>query len=173
KVRAERQVARFAAEHPDVEVCVLRFAPILGPSVMNLFTRFLARPVAPRLMGHDPLVQVVHERDAVNAAKLAVDRDVTGPFNIVGKGVLPYSTVLALLGRLPVPVPAFLAHSLTRALWVTQIVDLPPSLVDLLRYLCVADGSRAKDELGFSPRRDIRRTIADFLGVDEDGADIA
>src|SRR5580698_10771633 len=31
KVRAERPVARFAKEHTGVEVCVLRFAPILGP----------------------------------------------------------------------------------------------------------------------------------------------
>src|SRR3984885_11182003 len=33
KVRAERQALRFAKEHPNVEVCTLRFAPILGPTV--------------------------------------------------------------------------------------------------------------------------------------------
>ena len=33
KVRAEKQVQRFAREHPDVSTCVLRFAPILGPLV--------------------------------------------------------------------------------------------------------------------------------------------
>ena len=47
KVRAERQVQRYAREHPEVEVAILRFAPILGPTVSNMYTRFLSRPVAP------------------------------------------------------------------------------------------------------------------------------
>jgi len=41
---------------------------------------------------------------------------------------------------------------------------------DLL-YLCVADGSKAKAAIGFSPRLSIKRTILDFLGIaPEDGA---
>src|SRR5262249_59950932 len=105
KVRAERQVQRFAKEHQNVEVCVLRFAPILGPTMSNMYTRFFSRPVAPVMMGHDPLMQFVHEQDAAWAFKQAVDSNATGPFNIVGKGVLPYTTVLALPGRGPVPMP--------------------------------------------------------------------
>src|SRR5262245_31780722 len=97
KVRAERQVQRFAQEHGNVEVCVLRFAPILGPTISNMYTRFFSRPVAPVMMGHDPLMQFVHEQDAAWALKQAVDSQASGPFNIVGKGVLPYTTVLALL----------------------------------------------------------------------------
>lgn len=171
KVSAERQVWHFAAEHPEIQVAVLRFAPILGPTVQNLFTRYFARPLAPALMGRDPLVQLVHEIDAALALALAVDRDVEGPFNIAGKGVLPYRTVLALMGRVPVPMPMFVARSLHKALWVTQVLDAPPSFLDFLRYLCVADGSRARRELGFVPRFDIQRTIMDFLGIAaDDGA---
>ncbi|MFT3691998.1 MAG: NAD-dependent epimerase/dehydratase family protein [Kofleriaceae bacterium] len=175
KVRAERQVARFAAEHPAVETCVLRFAPILGPTVSNMYTRFFSRMVAPVMMGHDPLMQFVHEQDAAFALKHALESHATGPFNIVGKGVLPYTTVLALLGRVPVPMPQIVARQLTKMLWATQIVGSPPSFLDFLLYLCVADGSRARNVLGFSPRLNIKRTILDFLGVaPEDGAtDIA
>lgn len=175
KVRAERQVQRFATEHPDVEVCVLRFAPILGPTVSNMYTRFLSRPVAPILMGHDPLMQFVHEQDAAYALFKAVDSSATGPFNIVGKGVLPYTTVLALLGRVPLPMPQLVARQLTKLLWATQLVGSPPSFLDFLLYMCVADGKRARAGLGFSPRLSIKRTLLDFLGVaPEDGAtDIA
>ena len=175
KVRAERQVARFASEHPNVETCVLRFAPILGPTVSNLYTRFFSRMVAPVMMGHDPLMQFVHEQDAAFALAQAIDSHATGPFNIIGKGVLPYTTVLALLGRVPVPMPQFVARSLTKLLWTTQIVGSPPSFLDFLLYLCVADGSRARNVLGFAPRLSIKRTILDFLGIaPEDGAtDIA
>jgi UDP-glucose 4-epimerase len=163
KVRAERQVHRFAKEHTGVEVCVLRFAPILGPSVSNMYTRFLSRSVAPVMLGHDPLMQFVHEQDAAFALVRAVDSHAVGAFNIVGQGVLPYTTVLALLGRVPLPLPLFLARQLTKILWTTQLVGSPPSFLDFLKYLCVADGRRARRELGFVPQFTIQRTILGFL----------
>jgi UDP-glucose 4-epimerase len=85
--------------------------------------------------------------------------------------VLPYTTVLALLGRVPLPMPQLVARQLTKILWTTQLVGSPPSFLDFLLYLCVADGARARRELGFSPRLSIKRTILDFLGIEpEDGA---
>ncbi|MBA3461602.1 MAG: NAD-dependent epimerase/dehydratase family protein, partial [Deltaproteobacteria bacterium] len=132
KVRAEKQVQRFAREHPEVEVCTLRFAPILGPTISNMYTRFFSRPVAPVMMGHDPLMQFVHEQDAAFALARAVESRCTGAFNIVGKGVLPYTTVLALLGRVPVPMPQFVARQLSKVLWATQLVGSPPSFLDFL-----------------------------------------
>ncbi|HTJ43461.1 MAG TPA: NAD-dependent epimerase/dehydratase family protein [Kofleriaceae bacterium] len=175
KVKAEKQAARFARENPGTEVCVLRFAPILGPTVDNMFTRFYSRPVTPVMMGHDPLVQFVHEQDAAWALEIAVGARAVGAYNIVGKGVLPYRTVLAMMGRVPAPMPYMLARQLSKALWATQVFDSPPSFLDFLLYLCVAEGSRAKGELGFRARFNIKRTIHDFLGVGpEDGAtDIA
>jgi len=171
KVRAEKQALRFARENPQTSVATLRFAPTLGPTVVNLFTRFLSRPVAPVMMGHDPLMQFVHEADAAWALKLAVDADAAGPFNIVGKGVLPLTTVLALMGRVPLPMPYLVARSMSKALWATQVLSSPPSLLDYLMYVCVADGARAKAELGYAPRFSIKRTILDFLGLaPEDGA---
>jgi len=171
KVKAEKQAARFAKENPGTEVCVLRFAPILGPTVSNLFTKFYSRPFAPVMMGHDPLLQFVHEHDAAWAMKRAVDSHATGPFNIVGKGVLPYTTVLAMMGRVPAPMPYLIARGLSKALWATQVFDSPPTFLDYLTYTWVADGGRARRELGFSARLGIKRTILDFLGVaPEDGA---
>ncbi len=171
KVRAEKQALRFAREHPATKVATLRFAPILGPTISNLFTRFFSRPAAPVMMGHDPLLQFVHENDAVSALKLAVDGEAEGPLNIVGKGVLPYTTVLALIGRMPVSMPYLIARQLSKALWATQVFDSPPSLLDYLMYVCVADGARARRELGYVPRFSIKRTILDFSGIaPEDGA---
>src|SRR5262249_46324528 len=86
-------------------------------------------------------------------------------FNIVGDGVLPYSTILAMMGKVPLPLPHFVAYPLSQALWMTQIFDAPPNFLDFLRFLCVADGERAKRVLGFRPRYDIKATINDLLGV--------
>jgi UDP-glucose 4-epimerase len=173
KVAAERQVARFAHEHPETTVTVLRAAPTIGPTVHNFVTRFFARPVAPRLMGYDPLLQLVHEDDVIAAFKLAIDGDHRGAFNVAADGVLPYSTVLAMMGKLPVPVPHFVASSLSRALWAMQLGGAPPAFVRFLRFLCVADTARARRQLGFTPRHDIRGAILDFLGVLDDDVDQA
>ena len=165
KVEVERQVRRFALEHEDTIVTTLRTAATLGPHIRNFATRFFARPVAPTLMGYDPLMQLVHERDVIDAFCLAVDNDFAGEFNVVGEGVLPYSTILAMMGKVPLPMPHFVARPLSRALWATQIFDSPPNFLDFLRFLCVADGGKARRVMGFAPVYDIKATIHDFLGV--------
>jgi len=68
-----------------------------------------------------------------------------------------------------------IARQVIKILWTTQLVGSPPSFLDFLVYLCVADGSKARRELGFTPQLSIKRTILDFLGISsEDGAtDIA
>src|SRR5262249_10053801 len=55
KLEAERETQKFVREHREVIVTVLRTAPILGPRIRNYVTRFFARPIAPMLMGYDPL----------------------------------------------------------------------------------------------------------------------
>lgn len=168
KIKAEEQLVRFARNHEDVAVCSLRFAPILGPTIINLFTRFLSRPVAPTIVGFDPLMQCVHERDAVAATLLALRSSARGAFNIVGTGILPYSTVLALLGRVPLPMPTPVAKLLARVMWATQLSEVPPTLLDLLRHICVADGQKARDQLGFVPSYDIKQTLSELLGFQQD-----
>ncbi len=166
KVEAEEQVQRFRRENPDVIVSTLRTAATLGPTIRNFATRFFRRPVAPTLMGYDPLMQFVHERDVIDAFALTVDNDFPGEFNVVGEGVLPYSTILAMMGKVPLPMPHFMAYPLSQALWATQIFDSPPNFLDFLRFLCVADGEKAKRVMGFHAKHDIKATINDFLGVE-------
>ena len=165
KVEAERQTERFARENPETVVTILRTAATLGPTIRNFATRFFQRSLCPVLMGYDPLMQFVHESDVIDAFLLAIEGDHPGAFNIAGEGVLPYTTVLALLGRIPLPMPSFVAYPVSRALWMTQIFDSPPNFLDLLRFLCVVDGDKARRELGFHPRFDIKHTLLDFLGV--------
>jgi UDP-glucose 4-epimerase len=111
------------------------------------------------------LIQLLHEADAVAAFKLAVDRDVPGIFNIVGDGVLPLSTVVKLSGRFALPVPRSVANAIGSALWIAQVADVPPTLLDYLQYLCVADGDRARKEMGFAPAFTTREALLDFASA--------
>lgn len=165
KIEAENELARFAERNPQAVVTVLRTAPILGPTVHNFLTRYLARRMVPTAMGFDPLVQLLHEVDAIAAFKLAIDRDHPGVYNVVGDGVLPLSTVIKLAGRLAVPIPHPLARTMGAALWLAQISEAPPSFMHYLRFLCVADGGKARDKLGFRPAYTTREAVLDFTSA--------
>jgi UDP-glucose 4-epimerase len=116
-------------------------------------------------MGFDPLVQFVHEIDAIAAFKLAVDRDLGGTYNIVGDGVLPLSTVIKLAGRIAIPIPHPIAESICAMGWAAQLAEAPPAFLKYLRFLCVADGARARDRMGFRPAYTTREALLDFVSA--------
>ena len=162
KIDAERQVEAFAREQTSACVTVLRFAPLLGPTVESYLTRWLSRRLVPTLLGYDPLLQFVHEVDAIFALKHALDGDVPGVFNIVGDGVLPASKVIKLMGRNSLPLPYFLARRLTALLWLAGASEVPSQMLRFLRHLCVADGDKARRELGFLPSYTTREAVLAF-----------
>ncbi|WP_394820957.1 NAD-dependent epimerase/dehydratase family protein [Pendulispora albinea] len=165
KVEAEAEASKFARRAPGSVVTILRMAPILGPTVHNYMTRYLAHRMVPTMMGFDPLLQFIHEVDAIAAIKLAIDRDVPGTFNIVGDGVLPLSTVIKLAGRIALPIPHPVAESICALGWLAQVADVPPTFLKYLRFLCVADGTKAQKEMGFRPAYTTREALLDFVSA--------
>ena len=170
KIEAERLARRHRNENRASVVTVLRTASILGRRVNNYVSRLFALPAVPVMMGYDPLIQLLHEQDALDIFKLAIDLDFNGEYNVASQGVLPLSTVLALAGRLGIPLPHSMAYPLSKVLWMTQIFNAPPMYFDFMRYLCVADTSRVENEMGFSPAYSIRQVVREFAGT---GAPIA
>jgi UDP-glucose 4-epimerase len=164
KIEAEALTRRYGDDEGAV-VTILRTAPMLGPTVRNYLTRLLARRFVPTLLGFDPLCQFLHEVDALAAFRLALLRDCPGTFNVVGDGVLPLSTVVRLAGRAPLPLPHPLARPVAGALWLAHLAGLPPGFLDYLRYVCVADGARAADVMGFRPAFTTREALLDFAGA--------
>jgi UDP-glucose 4-epimerase len=165
KIEAEGEAQRFAQRSPGGVVTVLRMAPILGPTVHNYVTRYLAQKLVPTMMGFDPLMQFLHEVDAIAALKLAIDRDVPGTFNIVGDGVLPLTTVIKLAGRIAMPIPHPVAESVAALGWLAQVADAPPSFLKYLRFLCVADGTKARERMGFRAAYTTREALLDFVSA--------
>lgn len=166
KIDAENQVLKFGERRPETCVTILRPCTVLGPHIHNFKTRVAQRPVAFTLLGYDPLMQFVHEDDLLKAFNIVLDTDHRGIFNIVGHGVLPLSKVLQLTGNVTVPVPSSIMYPLTRLMWYFDIFPGPASHLDFLRYLCVADGSKALKELGFKARYSSRDALLSFIGAE-------
>lgn len=164
KLEAEQHAASFARRYPDLKVAVLRFAPLVGPRVHTFYTRILDRRVVPVLMGYDPLVQMLHPDDALAAAEAAVERPVAGAFNVVPSRPIPLLTALHLAGKIPVPVPHLIAYPLADLMWSAGVGEAPGRFCDYVRFPFVADGERARRELGFSPRHASRDALLAYLG---------
>jgi UDP-glucose 4-epimerase len=163
KLEAERQVAEFARRFPDVKVAVLRSAPIVGPHAVGLIPALLRRTFVPVAAGFDPLMQVVHEYDVLDAFKRVLCGGHAGVFNIVGGGVLPVTTALLVAGRVPVPVPPGMLRRLLGMLWAVRATEASAPFVDYLMYPCVADGARAARELAFRPTYSSQEAIGDHV----------
>ena len=88
KVEVENQLHAFRTAHPLMQVLVLRFAPIVGPTSDNPITRWLRTRIVPTLLGFDPLWQVLHEEDAADALHAALFTEAAGAFNVAADGVL-------------------------------------------------------------------------------------
>ncbi len=159
RVEVEKQVAAFRAAHPEVEVTVLRFAPVLGPTADNPATRFFRRPLAPTLLGFDPLWQAVHEEDACAVLLHVLDKASAGVFNVVSREVLPLSAMIGLAGSRALPLPAPLARAILRGLNAAGVTATPATLLAYLHYACVADGARCREVLGFEPRYSARDAL--------------
>ncbi len=154
----------FFWKEPGIETVILRPAHILG-TVKNAPSNYLRLPVAPTLLGFDPMVQAVHQDDVVAALLLALAPSTRGIFNVAGPPPLSLSRALSLLGRRTLPVPHGLARLGFDRLFKLGVSSFPAPELDFIRYVCMVDDSRAKSELGYAPAHDIESTLR---AVDEE-----
>jgi UDP-glucose 4-epimerase len=101
---AERAVAEFSKEQPDVTVTVLRFAPAIAGELRASHLGLLGLPVVPAILGFDPRWQFIHEDDVVGVLAHAVSNQLPGTYNAAADGVLALSEVVSLLGKTLLPV---------------------------------------------------------------------
>jgi UDP-glucose 4-epimerase len=149
-LHAER-VARDAAGSAGATVCLVRSAPFVGPHFPSPLGRLLRLPVVPVAAFRDPAFPVLHQEDAAEAYVAATMRRVDGPVNVVGEGTITASQA-ALLGR---RIPLFITGPGWRAARLAAEVagaPIPAHVHEQLTRGRTADGSRAGDLLGVSPR---------------------
>jgi UDP-glucose 4-epimerase len=148
RVEMEGLLSEWRVRHPDTEVTVLRPCWIMGPTYWDSVVRYFSLPVVPMLMGYDPLMQFMHEEDCLYAFEQATRASHPGVFNLVGRGVLPLSTILRLAGKRILSLPSPLLYRMAYYPSQGQTGDPPAGFYDYLRYLWVADGQRGWEAFG-------------------------
>ena len=154
----------FFWKHPTSETVVLRPCHIVG-RVHNAASNYLRldRPIM--IMGFDPMMQLVHEKDIVRAIELALRPGVRGIYNIRGPGEMPLSHYVRKVGGRPRVLPSPLARMALDQLWRLRLSSFPSQELDHLRYVCMVDDTRARKELGYRPAYSIDRALRDLKRV--------
>lgn len=162
-LEVEAYVRGFARRRPEVEIAVLRFANVLGPSIRTSMTDYFSLPVLPVPMGHDARMQFVHEDDAVESLRLATLGTAEGIVNIAGPGVITLSQATGLAGAVALPVPLTLAGPLGGLVKRASGADFSSDQISFLAYGRGMDTTRMASVLGFVPRWSTHDTFVDFV----------
>jgi len=149
-IQLDSQALMWVWRHPEVQTVVLRPCNVVGPSIQNAMSRFLRQPTVPVMIGFDPMVQFIHERDMVSAILAAGDGDSIGVFNVAGRSPIPLREALNLTGARQVPMPTTLAFAYLR---LARLVapTIPPYMVNFFKYPCVIADERFRRSFGWEP----------------------
>jgi UDP-glucose 4-epimerase len=162
-VEVESYVRGFARRRPDVKVTTLRFANFFGPRVQTALTSYFSLPVVPTVLGFDPRLQVVHERDGLEVLWRSTLDDHPGTFNIAGDGVMLLSQAIHRAGRPMLPLPSPTAPWIGQVLRRLGVADFSPEQIRFLTYGRVLDTTAMRDIFGFTPRYNTIEAFDDFV----------
>ena len=156
----------FRRQVPEMILTILRFSSIIGPKCGSPFTRFLKQPWAPTLLGFDPQMQVIHEKDVIQALVHAIQHDLPGVFNIAAEGNLPLSKIMGLAAKMSIPVFHLFAYwglGAARGAGMKTGAYFPIDL-DYIRFSWVGDLARMRSEFGFVPQYTAEEALREFAG---------
>jgi len=171
KAELEALLAAEAAEHPDLDLYLLRPPIVLGPHAVGgksaLAERLLptgrravqvARrvPVPIPVLVPDLPLQVIHEDDVGSAlVRCIVGAGPPGAYNIAADGVLTGADIARELGFHPVSIAAGQIGALARRMAAIPVPASLPQVVswaEALSHPTIVDTGKATRELGWHPR---------------------
>ena len=146
-------ICQSKLDNRKVNIVILRFSNIIGRMVSSQMNAFFDSPLNFRALGFNPLINLIHMEDVVQAIQLAIKKNVKGIFNIAGADTAPISTFAEINRSRMFSLPGILlrpSNAVLRRLGLTRYyysVD-----ADRLRYSVLLDTAKAERDLGFRPR---------------------
>jgi len=174
KAEVERLLDRFEQERPSVRSVRLRPALIFKRESAEEQRRLFAGPFVPSSLvrrGLIPFVpdvprlrfQAVHSYDIGEAYRLAATGDARGAFNVAADPVVDPDVLARLLHARKLPLPSGVLRGAAALTWRLRLQPSPPGWIDLALQTPLLDSSRARSELGWSPRYTALQALEDVL----------
>src|SRR5215213_7440676 len=175
KAAAERALDAVEARHPELRVVRLRPGLIFQRSAAQEIRRLFAGPLLPSPLVHPRLLpvlpvtdrlvlQAVHADDVAEAYRLAAtDPSARGAYNVAAEPVLGPRELGELLGARPVRVPARVLRAAAALTWRARLQPTPEGWLDMGLAVPVMDTTRAREELGWTPRKSAGEALLELL----------
>lgn len=158
-VALDMMVQSFFWKQPKTETVILRPCHIIGSKLKNAPSRYFLLDTIPSILGFDPMIQLIHQRDLINAIFLSLKKDVRGVFNLAGPDSAPLSRIIKALLRPTIPLPERILKALAAGTFFSRRGGFPTGELDFLKYSCIISDSRAQKELGFKPKIPLLKII--------------
>jgi nucleoside-diphosphate-sugar epimerase len=183
KAAVERLLDRFETVNPSIRVVRLRpsliFKREAATGVRRLFIGPLLPPavVRPELLPVLPLprglrFQAVHSADVGEAYRLAVVSGVRGAFNVAAEPVLDAGVLGRLFSARPLEIAPGLFRRLVSATWKLHLQPTPAGWLDMALGVPLLDCTRARNDLGWTPRRTSVEALEELLAGLREGAEL-
>jgi nucleoside-diphosphate-sugar epimerase len=174
KALVERMLDEVEADRPGLRVVRLRPGLIFQRAAGTEIARYFAGPLLPAPLlryrripvvpGHPRLrLQAVHADDVADAYEKVLTTDVRGAFNVAAGPVLdPVLAARVFHGvRVPVPGPALAGAAAVS--WWLRLQPVDAGWVRLALKAPLMWCARARDELGWEPRRDAVAALRELI----------
>jgi len=163
KAEVEVMLDHFETEHRGVRVVRSRPALVFkagaATGIRRLFigpflpTPLLRRSLVPLVPAHDNLrFQGVDSRDVEDAFRRAIVSDAKGLFNLAADPVLDGQELARMADARAIRIAPRLLRRGVDLTWRLHLQPSPPGWVDLAFGVPIMDSSRARAELGWSPK---------------------
>jgi UDP-glucose 4-epimerase len=182
KAEVERQLNRLEAEQPQLRVVRLRPGLIFKREAATEIRRLFVGPWLPRALLRSTLVpvfpdvarlrfQAVHSDDVGEAYRAAVLSDCAGAFNVAADPVIGPDELAQLLGARKIKMSARILRAGADITYRARLQPAEPGWVDMGLAVPLMSIERARDELGWTPRRTAVEALRELAEGMRDGAD--
>lgn len=108
-------------------------------------------------------IPMVHADDVAEAIVRELEQRVGGPFNLAAEPPVTTDRIASVLGARPVHVPSPVVRAAMSAAWHLRLQQVDAGWLDMGFALPLLDSSRARNELGWSPRADAVTVLREVI----------
>ena len=181
KAACERLLDTLELKAPELRVVRLRPGLVFKPDAGSEIRRYFAGPLLPNALVDPALLpvvprndrlrfQCVHSDDAAQAYLLAaLEPHARGAYNIAADPVIDGAQLGRILGARPVPVPPVVLRTAAAVSFAARLQPTPPGWVDLAHGVPLMDTTRAREQLGWTPKHTADAALIGLLKGMRDG----
>jgi nucleoside-diphosphate-sugar epimerase len=181
KAEVERILDEVQRASPRMRTVRFRPALVFKREAASEIRRLFAGPLLPTALlrpGLIPFVprtrrlrfQAVHSLDVGEAFRLALHSSAAGAFNLAAEPVLDGDELAHALRSRAISIPPQLLRGATDITWKLRLQPTPAGWVDMALAVPIMDSSRARTELGWTPRHSSVEALLELLAGMREGA---